>query len=236
MATSALRKEERMFKRLLFVTAVLAMTVAPAMGVTASKDGTPIEPNPGPGNVPTGTRADFEYNTGGPINVVPTLGGSATGWGTFFITVLYNDTGHDLCLQEFGFPCGGPPVSWGWVVWTNLPNMNPPPGDGYSSNYNGGFTPADPNPGTFPPTTYTYIDVASESIVIGAGTYWAFGYENPGMGGQVDFNGVTTYAWYLGMWDPDPGWGRTAVLQVFANYGTTPADDTTWGEIKALFR
>ncbi len=222
-------------RQLLVVLAVLGLAVAPALGDSASKDGTYTPYEQPANNVPTSTRADYEYNTGGPINCVPTTGGSATGWASFFITVLQNTTGHDMCLQELGFPCGGPPVSWGWVVWTNLPGMNPPAGDPYSANFHGGFTPVDPNPGSFPPTIYTYIDVSSQGIVIGNGTYWAFGYENPGMGGQVNFNGVTTYGWWSGMWDPDSGWGRTAVLQVFANYGISPVEDSTWGQIKALF-
>lgn len=50
---------------------------------------------------------DFEYNTGGVIGYVADLSGSSAGWGEWFITSVYNDTGHDLVLIEFGFPCCG---------------------------------------------------------------------------------------------------------------------------------
>jgi hypothetical protein len=111
-----------------------------------------------------------------------------------------------------------------------------PGGNAYSAEYYGSFTPVDSNPTTFPPTTYTYIDVSTESIVIADGTYFCFGYDNTGNGGQTTFNGVMTWAWYGGWWDPDEGWGRTAILQVKANYFGTPVEESTWGAIKSFFR
>lgn len=226
-----------MLKRFLFLAAVLALVASPALGFTASKDGTPIDWNPGETNIPSQTRADFEYNTGGYINAVPTTGGSHDGWGEWFITVVLNDTGHDLCLIEFGFPCCGPPTEeYGWIVWEDVGGINPPPGDAYTADWHGPFTPVDPGPGTFPPTVYTYIDVSGEGIVIPNGAYLCFGYDNTDTGGQVEFNGVQTWAWYTGVWDPDINWGRTAVLQVFGNYGPTATAADTWGDIKALYR
>ncbi|MCK4304974.1 MAG: hypothetical protein KAY24_12120 [Candidatus Eisenbacteria sp.] len=226
-----------MLKKFFLVAATLALVVPGALGDTASKEGTPIEPNPGSANVPSNVRADFEYNTGGYIDFVPTTGGSASGWGEWFITTVLNDTGHDLLLVEFGFPCCGPPTEpYGWLVWTDVGGIVPPPGNAYTADYWGAFTPVDPGPGTFPPTVYTYIDVSGEGIVIPNGAYLCFGYDVTDIGGQTTFNGVTTWAWYSGMWDPDPPWGRTAILQVKANYTTTPTADGTWGTIKALFR
>jgi hypothetical protein len=224
-------------KRLLVLAAVLTLAVGPATAETASKDGTPVIVNPGDVNEPSPTRSDFEYNTGGVIDFVPDSGGSSSGWGEWFIGTVFNDTGQDICLQELGFPCAGPPTEdFGWLVWLDVGGYVPPAGDAYSAHYYGAFTPVDPNPETWPPTTYTYIDVSGEGIMVAAGTYFCIGYDNTGMGGQTSYNGVETWAWYGGMWDPDSYWGRTAILQVKANFGVTPADDTTWGSVKALFR
>jgi hypothetical protein len=77
--------------------------------------------------------------------------------------------------------------------------------------------------------------VSAAGIVIPDGTYFCFGYDNTGTGGQTTFNGVDTWAWYNAYWDPDQDWGRTAILQVKANYFGTPVSETTWGAIKSLF-
>ena len=178
---------------------------------------------------------DFEYNSGGSIDVVPTTGGSHDGWGEWFITSVQNDTGFDLMLTEFGFPCCGPPTgAYGWIVWTDVGGLNPPIGQASTADYYGEFTPDDPDPGTFPPTDYTYIDVSTSSIIIPDGNYFCYGYDNTGTGGQVGFNGVETWAWYGGVWDSDIPWGRTAVLQVMANFEGA-LDQTTWGSIKNSF-
>jgi hypothetical protein len=227
-------------KALLVILALTALVASPAFAFTASKDNTPIELNPGPPSVPSTLRSDFEYNTCGTMDCVPTTGGSHDGWGEWFIVTLQNTTGQDLWVKEFGFPCCGPATGdCGWIVWTNTGGDHAPySGDGCTAEYMGVFTPVDPNPETFPPTTYTYIDVTAERICIPAGNYWTFGYDVTGNGGQVSYNGVQTYAWYSGAWDPDPGWGRTAVLQVKADYGCNgvPANKTLWGAIKSLFR
>jgi hypothetical protein len=187
--------------------------------------------------VPSEVRADWEYNTGGIIDFVPTTGGSHDGWGEWFVTSVQNNTGQALHLVEFGFPCCGPPTGiFGWVVWHNVGGPVPPPGPPESAERFGQFTPVDPGPGTFPPTVYTYIDVCPEDIVIAPGEWFCFGYDNTDTGGQTDFNGVDTWAWYTGIWDPDQGWGRTAILQVKANYGPSPTAETTWGSIKDMYR
>jgi hypothetical protein len=136
-----------MLKRLLTVTALLAVAALPALGgQTASKDGTPIELNPSTIGNPTAMTADFEYNTGGAINTVPTTGGSATGWAEWFVTSISNSTGQPLLLIELGFPCAGPPTgAYGWLVWTNVGGLVPPPGPAQTANYYGPFTPVDPD-------------------------------------------------------------------------------------------
>ena len=225
-----------MLRKLLLLVAVLALAATPALGDTASKDYTPVEFNPGPANTPSGTRADFEYNTGGVIDCVPTTAGSNTGWGEWFITTVYNDTGHDLRLMEFGFPCCGPPTEpYGWLVWKNMGGYVAPSGNAYTAEHYGAFTPTDPGH-TSPPTVYTYVDVSGEAIVIPAGNYFCFGYDNTDLGGQISYNGVETWAWYGGEWDSDVSWGRTAILQVKADYVVSPVEELTWGSIKALFR
>ena len=108
--------------------------------------------------------------------------------------------------------------AYGWLVWTNVGGLNAPAGDATTADYYGSFTPVDPNPKTFPPTTYTYIDISAQNIVIPAGNYFCIGYDVTGNGGQTSFNGVDTWAWYGSVWDPDQGWSRTAILQVTADY------------------
>jgi len=224
--------------KLLIAVVVLALVVSPALAeMTACKDGTPAKWRPAPPNEPSGVRYDYAYNTGGTLDFVPDLGGSADGWGEWFITTVLNDTGNDLILLEFGFPCGGPATgAYGWVVWTDMGGLIPPGGGATTADYFGAFTPFDPDPTVFPPTTYTYVDVSAEYIIIPDGTYFCFGFDNTGHGGQTYFNGVDTWAWYEGFWDPDQDWGRTAILQVKANYYGTPVEETTWCAIKGLYR
>jgi hypothetical protein len=227
-------------KAFLFCFALAAIVVTPAFAFTASKDGTPVQLEPGTIAPPSPVRSDFEYSTCGTIDCIATTGGSGTGWGEWFIVTIQNSTGNDLWLKEFGFPCCGPATgACGWVVWTNTGGDHAPfTGDGCTAEFMGAFTPVDPNPSTFPPTTYTYLDVSAEGICIPAGNWWTFGYDVTGNGGQVSYNGVNTYAWYGGVWDPDAGWGRTAILQVKADFGcgVTPATETLWGAIKSLYR
>lgn len=227
-----------MLRRLMAAFVVLAFAAPAVLADSAHKDGTPTN-NQAPGAPGTEStyRADFEYNTGGAIDFVPTTGGSSTGWGEWFITTVYNDTGQDLVLTELGFPCSGPATSdYGWLVWLNMPGLVAPVGDATTADYFGPFTPVDPDPGTFPPTVYTYVDVSGAGIVVPAGTYFCFGYDNTGTGGQTAFNGVETWAWYGDLWDPDINYGRTAILQVKAMYGGVPTENSSWGQVKALHR
>lgn len=227
-----------MIRKLMAAFVVTAFVAAPALGASAHKDGTPTG-NQGP-TVPqqeSQVRADWEYNTGGAIDFVPDLGGSSTGWGEWFITTVYNDSGQDLTLTELGFPCCGPMTeTYGWMVWLGMPSLEPPFGDASSADYFGQFTPVDPNPATFPPTVYTYVDVTGDAIVVPNGTYFSFGYDVTGNGGQTTYNGVDTWAWYGGVWDPDANYGRTAILQVKGNYGPVPTIESSWGTVKSLYR
>ena len=112
----------------------------------------------------------------------------------------------------------------------------PPSGPASTAEYYGTFTPVDPGPGTLPPTVYTYVDVSSWGIAVPDGAYLCWGYDNTDTGGQTTYNGVTTWAWYSGIWDPDPPYGRTAILQVKGSFGPIANEQTTWGQIKDLYR
>jgi hypothetical protein len=226
-----------MFKRLTFIVVALALVAPLALANTASKDGAAVAPKPGQPNHPSSVRTDWEYNTGGAIDFVPDLGGSHDGWGEWFITSVQNTTGQDIYLTEFGFPCGGPPTeTYGWLVWVGTNPVSPPPGNAYTAEFFGPFTPTDPDPEVFPPTIYSYIDISEEMIVIPDGVWFVFGYDVTGHGGQTSFNGVETWAWYSAMWDPDVGWGRTAILQVKASFEPPIANvPETWGNIKIMY-
>ena len=157
---------------------------------------------------------DFEYSTGGAMGTPATTGGSNDGWGEWFITSVENNTGLDLILTQLAFPCcGDASDSYGWIIWTDVGSLVAPAGDVNTCDYYGVYTPADPD-STFPPDTYTYVDVSSSSIIIPAGNFFCFGYDNTQIGGQVDFNGVDTWSWYENAWDPDQGWSRTALIEV----------------------
>jgi hypothetical protein len=193
-----------------FVVVLLVIAVGAFAGV-ASKDGATVPDRPAPPGAVSQVRADFEYNTAGVIDAVPTTGGSATGWASYFIVMVHNTLPQDIKLVELGFPCGGPSSSWGvWLGAAQPPTYTSP-------DFSGAFTPTDTNPGTFPPTTYSYVDVSASNVVIpGNGDFW-FGYENPGIAGQVGASSPITYGWYGGAWDPDSGYGRVTVMQVKGN-------------------
>ena len=177
---------------------------------------------------------DFEYSTGGSMGTPATTGGSNTGWGEWFITSVLNDAGQDITLTQIAFPCCGDASGlYGWVVWTDVGGLVAPAGDVSTCDYYGSYVPADPD-STFPPDTYTYVDLSSENIIIADGDYFCFGYDNTQIGGQIGANGNETWSWYNNMWDPDSGWGRTALLEVYANY-TIALEHDTWGAIKSSF-
>ncbi len=184
---------------------------------------------------PAGVMADWEYNTGGTIDFVPNLGGNSAGWGEWFITTVHNNTGNGIHLIEFGFPCCGDETeTYGWVIWTGMGGLVAPSGDVTTCDFSGGpFSPVDPSPDTDPPTTYTYIDISSENIIIAAGDYFCFGYDNTGYGGQTNYNGVDTWSWYFSEWASDAEDVRTAILQVKGNY-VSSLSTLTWGGIKSL--
>lgn len=179
---------------------------------------------------------DWEWNSGGTIDITPTLGGSDDGWGSYFITTVENDTGNDVMLTEFGFPRGGPGIVE-WVLWYDVGGINPPSGDYTTADESGDFDPVSDDPDEFPPTTYTYVDISDEELIVEDGWYLCFGYENPGMGGQISYNGTQTWSWYYGAWDPDQNWERTAILQVKGNYyPPVSVQPISLGKVKATFK
>lgn len=176
-------------------------------------------------------RAVVEYNTAGAIDTPATQGGDREGWGTEFITRWDNNTGQDIVLEEFGWPCGG---WWSnfWYVWitSELPE------DPYTLQFYGSFVAASEDDLEYPPSLYTYIDVSEEGILIPAGASMYFGYGNPGMAGQVLGSSAATYSWYEEMWDNDNAYNRTTILQFKGNPYVVPVDAVSFGSVKALFR
>jgi hypothetical protein len=222
----------------LLLTGVVATSATALDHDVVGKDGATIGISDGQAGEVSSRRADFEYNTAGSIDAAATTAGSALGWGEWFITTVHNDTGQDIVLTELGFPCGGTVATddHGWVVWTGLAGLEAPAGDAFTADYSGAYTPASSDDVTSPPPTYTYVDLIAASITVAAGDYFCVGYKNPGIGGQIDNNGVDTWAWYSEVWDPDVNYGRTAVIQVKADYaGSTPTQETSWSAIKSLY-
>jgi hypothetical protein len=170
----------------------------------------------------TASAADVEFSTTGAMDTPATLGGDRDGWGTEFITRWDNETGHDVIVEEFGWPCGG---WWSqfWYVWIT----DSLPEDPYTLQYYGSFVAESPDDTEWPPSLYTYVDVSDEGVVIPAGASMYFGYGNPGMGGQIGFNGVETYSWLDDGWDMDGDFNRTAVMQFKGSFAASPAGDET---------
>jgi hypothetical protein len=162
--------------------------------------------------------ADVEYSTTGALDTPATLGGDRDGWGTEFITRWDNLTGNDVMIEEFGWPCGG---WWSqfWYVWIT----DTPPADPYTLEYFGSFVATSEDDTEWPPSIYTYVGVSDEGIVIPAGASMYFGYGNPGMGGQISFNGVETFSWLDDAWDMDGDFGRTAVMQFKGSFSNLSA-------------
>ena len=183
-----------------------------------SKDGSTL-----PDRVDTNTnqrspiQTAWEWSSGGAIDVVPTTGGSWDGWGEYFIVQVTNDTGADQQIVEFGFPCGGT-IGSEWMIWLD----STMPASFSGGDFSGSFTATDTDDTTMPPVNYTYVDVSAEGVVIPDGQVFWFGYKNPGLSGQIDYNGIDTYGWYGGAWDGDGGWGRTTVMQFKANPPAQP--------------
>jgi hypothetical protein len=158
--------------------------------------------------------ADVQYSTTGAMDTPATLGGDRDGWGTEFITRWDNLTGADVIIEEFGWPCGG---WWSqfWYVWIT----DTLPADPYTLEYYGSFVAVSEDDTEWPPSIYTYVDVSEEGIVVPAGASMYFGYGNPGMGGQISFNGIETFSWLDDAWDLDGDYGRTAVMQFKGTFG-----------------
>ncbi len=222
-------------KNLLLLISILAVAVLPAVALegVCGKNGQtrPVEVHP---HHPAGGSpllADVEYSTGGAMETPATTGGAMDGWGTHFLTAWVNTTGQDVYLSEFGWPASGPgPVAWMVWITEDLPGA---PG---TQTFSGQWTPSVGDPDEFPPSTYAFVDVTAENMVIPAGASFYFGYENPGTGGQIDSNGIETFAWYEGAWDPDSAWARTALLQFKANFASVATERATLAQVKNLFR
>jgi hypothetical protein len=205
-------------RRVIVVICVVLLVGLMANAGVVGKDGSTL---PDRTNTNTNQRsplqADWEWSTAGAIDTVPTFGGSSGGWGEYFIVQVTNNTGSDQQIVEFGFPCGGT-IASEWMVWLD----SAMPAAFAGGDFSGAFTATDPDDQTLPPVNYTYIDSSGDGVVIPDGqTFW-FGYQNPGLSGQVAYNNVDTYGWYSGAWDLDGPWGRTTVMQFKANVATQP--------------
>lgn len=198
-----------------------ASPVFPADDGLMGKNGetTPYTTSPDP-QINPGTRTAIEYSTTGVLDTPATHGGDLDGWGSHFIARWHNTTGEDVSIVEFAWPCAGFWIT-SWYVWISetLPG---PPG---TQDFRGDFLAANEDGTAYPPSPYTYIDVADEGIVIPAGSTMFFGYANPGMGGQVPANGVETWSYYEDAWDADSAFNRTAILQFKAEFSSTSNAD-----------
>jgi len=171
--------------------------------------------------------SDVEYSTTGAMDTPATQGGDLDGWGTDFLTRWVNNTGHDVRLDEFAWPCGGWWAQF-WFVWISDTLPEGP----WNFEHYGSFVPALEDETQYPPSIYTYIDVSDEGIIVPAGASMMFGYSSPGMAGQIDHNGVTTWSYLNDQWDNDGDFNRTTIMQF---KGTFMAESTA-GDIPLALR
>jgi hypothetical protein len=223
-------------KKLMLLAGMLALIALPALAAQGmvGKNGETVPVTNAPAQGGSTILSDVWYNTTGVLDGAATLGGSDTGWGPYFIATWVNDTGMDVTLTEFGWPCNGGGGTALWYYWLS----ETLPGAVGTAHVTGLYTIVNPSPDEFPPSTYSYADVSAEGLVVPAGNriYWGYAVPAPGIGGQVNFNGVVTWAWYLGAWDPDSDWGRTAVLQLKGTTGVIANDNASLSQVKSLFR
>ncbi len=216
--------------------AILMCFVVLASADVVGKNGESRDPSfSGDAGTTSSQRGDFEFNTTGYMDCEPTMAGSGDGWGQWFVTVLFNDSGHALKLTELGFPCTGPSSDeWGWVVWTNLAQPAPPVSGPESADFHGSYVP-EVDDGETPPQVYSYVDLSAENIVVGEGAWYGFGFQVTDLGGQVEAGGVNTWSWFWGSWDSDAPWGRKAVLQLKADFEAVATHETSWSDVKRLY-
>ncbi len=183
-----------------------------------------------------GALADsVEYNTTGVMDNPATLGGEHEGWGTHFMARWENTTDDHVQINEFGWPCGG---FWAqfWYVWISEDPAEELPGVPGTQDFRGTFVALSEDELEWPPGLYTYIDVSELEIIVPGGATMYFAYGNPGMGGQIAFNGIETWSLYEWAWESDSGFGRTAVMQFRGQTLAVGTESSTLSQVKALFR
>lgn len=157
--------------------------------------------------------ADVEYSTTGTMGTPAVHAGDRDGWGTEFVTRWENNTGHDVRVEEFGWPVGGWWAQF-WYVWIS-DTLPPSP---YELQFYGSYVALIEDDSQYPPSQYTHVNISGEGIIVPAGASMYFGYGNPGLAGQILFNGVETYSWLDGPWEMDGDFGRTGVMEFKGAY------------------
>jgi hypothetical protein len=215
-------------KKLLLLLALVALVVPPAL----ARDFTPYA---GPYTPTTpGDRSDvnLEYD-----------GEAWYGYGT-------SPNWCDESVVNFEAPAGGPfvvaevryyvigtsekPVHFWDSAALDAPPSNYIDGPLFSTAYS-----------TWPPADWTNVDVTGMNMVVDTGDIVAPGcqfYGDDDGIGLADYlaDGVPGHSWvlYAGGWEDDTYvWGTDDGIRLGLNYGGgTPVQETTWGQVKSLFR
>ncbi len=230
-----------MLRKLVLTFAILTLAI-PAFALGIDKDTYVPQQHDGSGVDVISSREDVVYNTGGAVDFVPTTMGAANAWAFWVASAYTNATGFDLELTSLDLPCAeyssdpiALPVAWG-VDLGNADVLSIPDPYGYAWGNAGTFSPVGPaDPASGAELVYTIVDVSADAMVLPDAGSMVWGYENPGLFGMTDFNGVLTYGLYQGAWDPDEAWGITNVYQFKANYVTTATEDISISNVKALY-
>jgi hypothetical protein len=164
--------------------------------------------------VRSGDRFDFEYNTTGVLDQIPTHISTAPFY-IYAAATIENDTGEWLRLRNMSFPAmeATRGAEWRWVVWTGMGAAGPPPGVPISSDYSGHF----PAPQDI--YTYTEIPLNAFEIIIPPGDFFSVGYEcGLGHAGLYKAPTADTYRWNGSDWFNVEGEGYTVIMQVMADF------------------
>jgi hypothetical protein len=216
-------------KKLLVLLALAAILAPPAL----ARDFTQYA---GPYSTPTpGDRSDVELEYDGD---------AWYGYGT-------SPNWTDESVVNFEAPAGGPFVVAEvryYVIGTeekavhfwDSPDLNSPPAGSYVDGplFSTAYS-------TWPPTDWTNVDVTGMAMVVNTGDIIAPGCvfygTDDGIGlATYDADGNPGHSWvlYSGAWEDDTYvWQTDDGIRLGLNYGGgTPVQETTWGQVKSLFR
>jgi len=214
-------------KRVLLALALVALLAAPGLARETIPYG-------GPTQAPSASRADIELEYDGGVF---SGYGTSPNWTDESCVVFEAPAGGPFAVAEVRYFVHGSssrpvhfwPIDDLWGVPYGTPTAGP------------NFTPAYPS---FPPADFTTVDVSGMGMTMNTGDVLAPGLPLYGDGDGIglayaydDGNPGHSWAVWSGGWCDDTyGYGYDDGIRLGLNYGGIPANETTWGSVKGMFR